>query len=66
MWFRMWRITALACKESNPVDYNYWSKKGWYGSNYYTNTKVGIIKNLIADISGNLMKIILRRVYKDY
>jgi multimeric flavodoxin WrbA len=66
IWFRMWRMTAIACKDSNPTDFRHWTGKGWISSQYYYETKINPFSNMVSSFIGQLTKIFMRKVYKGY
>lgn len=66
IWFRMWRLNAVACKESNPTDYRHWTEKGWIAGKYYCETRINPFTNMISSFIGQLIQIFMRKIYKGY
>lgn len=66
MWFRMWRINARACKDSNPCDYEYWNEKGWFQSDYYYKTHIGLVQKLFSAFAEKAALSFMRKMYRDY
>lgn len=66
LWFRMWRINARACRESNPTDFHYWTEKGWFEQDYYTGEPVSAVKRLAANLIEPLIVRVMRSMYVRY
>jgi multimeric flavodoxin WrbA len=66
VWFRMWRINARACKDSNPADFNYWNENGWFQQDYYTGTPVGLFQRIFGGLMEKVLKRVMRSVYVGY
>lgn len=66
MWFRMWRINANACKDSNPCDYAYWTEKGWLRSDFYYDVKIGFLKRVFVPYAERAALGFMRKIYKGY
>ncbi|MFZ5353402.1 MAG: flavodoxin family protein [Bacillota bacterium] len=66
MWFEMWKVNAIVCKESLPADFPFWKERGWIDGSYYYNTQVNVWKWVIVKLLGWLGKNYMRKVYKGY
>jgi multimeric flavodoxin WrbA len=66
IWFRMWRLNAMACKDSNPADFNYWNNNGWFQQDYYTPNPISALPKLIANAMGKVLQRIMRSTYVGY
>lgn len=66
IWFRMWRVNAIACKEFTPADFKHWTEKGWFQQEYYTTVKMNWAKRLFARGMEKLLRLFMRQVYVGY
>jgi multimeric flavodoxin WrbA len=66
IWFRVWKLNAVACKESIPADYKYWQEKGWLSSEYYYDTKIGWHKKAVVNVVEKLIKLFMRKTFVGY
>jgi len=64
--FRVWRINAGSLADSNPTDHAYWTEKGWFNQDYYTNQPVFFLKKIAADVMEKIIHRFLRSVYQGY
>lgn len=66
MWFRMWRINARANKADNPTDFAYFTEKGWFEQEYYTQQRINPLLKPILPLLEKLILSTLRSVYVGY
>lgn len=66
IWFRMWRMTAIASREFTPADYQHWTETGWFKQDYYTGKPVGAVKRLFGLGMEKIMQTFMRKVYVGY
>jgi multimeric flavodoxin WrbA len=58
--FRMARTSIRLAPDDSPRDYTYYSEHGWFESDYYYPTHLGLFKSL----AGKLLDTIFARVYR--
>jgi hypothetical protein len=64
--FRVWRINARCLVDSNPTDNAYWTEKGWFSKDYYTDQPVFILNKIAADVMEKIIHRFLQSVYQGY
>jgi len=63
--FRIWRMNAIACRESIAPDYEYWNMKGWLDKTYYYDVKVNIFKRAVTGIVESLSRSFMIKIFGD-
>ena len=66
IWFNMWKMNAVVCRESNPMDFQHWTEKKWMTSSYYYDTKVNPVKKLIAKLVMGMARMYMHKIYIGY
>lgn len=66
MSFNIWKMNAVACRESNPADYQYWTGKGFLSKEYYYDKKIGLLKRLVVKAMSAMARGFMRKVYVGY
>lgn len=66
IWFRIWKINAIACKDNMPADYEYWLSNGWFDKNYFYDTRINIFKSTIANLVGKMAKGFMAKMFIGY
>lgn len=66
IWFRIWRLNALALKEALPADYDYWQERGWFDKNYYTDDKINPVLLWLSRLIEKLIISDMKKKYKGY
>ncbi|MCX7773998.1 MAG: NAD(P)H-dependent oxidoreductase [Clostridia bacterium] len=66
MMFNVWKMNAVACKDSNPKDYAFWTQKELFDKAYYYKTKIGFFKGLAVKLTVMLARFYMKKVYVGY
>lgn len=66
MMFNIWKMNAVACKDSNPVDFAWWTDKNLFDKSFYYPVKIGFFKKLASGMATFFAKSFMRKVYVGY
>lgn len=66
IWFRIWRLNAIAAKEFTPADFKHWTEKGWFQQEYYTVAPVNAVNRVLARGMEKIIQLFMRGVYEGY
>lgn len=66
MMFNVWKMNAVACKESNPADYEWWTGHDFLNKSYYYEIKIGFPKRLLLKLVTGIARSFMRKVYIGY
>ncbi len=66
MMFNIWKMNAVACKESNPTDFQYWTEHGYFDKDYYYPTRINWVKKVIVKLMTAMARGFMRKVYVGY
>ncbi len=61
VFFNKIRTKIQMHKDRFPADYQYWHKKGWFGTDYFVPVKINLIYKAIGKLPVRMIKIVLRR-----
>jgi multimeric flavodoxin WrbA len=66
MMFNIWKMNAVACRESLPKDFEYWNDRGLLDKDYYFPVKIGVIKRVAVWLIVGITKSFMKKVYLGY
>jgi hypothetical protein len=65
--FKVRKTLHKIARDETNADYKYWFKQGWLeeGKQYYYNTRIGIIKRIIAGLVNLVVKPQFKKMFAD-
>ncbi|MBD3213439.1 MAG: hypothetical protein GF311_12600 [Candidatus Lokiarchaeota archaeon] len=66
MWFYIWKVNVVVCKEDGVKDFEYWKQKEWVNSFFYYPIKINPFKKAITKLMMNLGKKFMGKMFESY
>ncbi len=66
MMFNIWKMTAKACRDSNPQDYEYWTGKQLWDKAFYYPVRINIFKKFAVACIAGIAKGMMKKIYVGY